>query len=68
MGSTIGQDDDRQRRILLVINMCAPLAGADGCTARVSTLEPEHSPGLRSEGDRDVTVAVAVALDGRELR
>ncbi len=39
--------------------MCAG-SDADGCT--VSTLEPEHS--LRSEGD----VAVAVALDGRELR
>jgi hypothetical protein len=39
--------------------MCAGF-DADGRT--VSTLEPEHS--LRSEGD----VAVAVALDGRELR
>ena len=42
--------------------LCALLAalGADGCT--VSTLELEHS--LRSDGD----VAVAVALNGRELR
>ena len=61
MGSSPGRMIGSAAHCPVMCAGCTLALGADGCT--VSTLVPEHHS-LRSEGD----VAVAVALDGRELR